>query len=39
MKKIPIVNFEWGYLLFEFPPETRLTVYHRLDMPNRGELA
>ena len=26
-------------LLYEFPAETRLTVYRRLDIPNRGELA
>ena len=26
-------------LLYEFPAETWLTVYRRLDIPNRGELA
>ena len=32
-------HFDWGDLLYEFPAETRLTVYRRLDIPNRGELA
>ena len=30
--------FECCGLLYEFPAETRLTVYRRLDMPNRSVL-
>ena len=39
MQEIPRINYKPGDLLYEFPAETRLTVYRRLDIPNRGELA
>ena len=39
MEEILRIDCEWGDLLYEFPAETRLTVYRRFDMPNRGELA
>ena len=39
MKEISRKNYKWGDLLYEFPAKTRLTVYRRLDIPNRGELA
>ena len=32
MKEISKVNYKWGDLLYEFPAETRLTVYRRLDI-------
>ena len=32
MKEISRVNYELGDLLYEFPAETRLTVYRRLDI-------
>ena len=31
-RKFKRVDYEWGDLLYEFPAETRLTVYRRLDM-------
>ena len=40
MKRNSRRNSEPGDLLNEFPAETRLTVYRRLDIiPNRGEIA
>ena len=39
MKEISRINYKRSDLLYEFPAETRLTVYRRLDIPNRGELA
>ena len=30
MKEISRVDYKWGDLLYEFPAETRLTVYRRL---------
>ena len=39
MHEILRVNYKRVDLLYEFPAETRLTVYRRLDIPNRGELA
>ena len=39
MEEISITDYKWGDLLYEFPAETRLTVYRRLDIPNRGESA
>ena len=32
MKEILRRNYKWGDLLYEFPAETRLTVYRRLDI-------
>ena len=32
MKEISGMNYTWGDLLYEFPVETRLTVYRRLDI-------
>ena len=34
MKEFLRNNYEWGDLLYEFPAETRLTVYRRLDIVN-----
>ena len=39
LKEVLRENCERGDLLYEFPAETRLTVYRRLDIPNRDELA
>ena len=39
MQEISRVNYKRGDLLYEFPAETRLTVYRRLDILNRDELA
>ena len=39
MKEILRIIYKKSDLLYEFPAETRLTVYRRLDIPNRGELA
>ena len=39
MNEIPRINYKRSDLLYEFPAETRLTVYRWLDIPNRGELA
>ena len=39
LKETLKMDYKWGDLLYEFPAETRLTVYRRLDIPNRGELA
>ena len=39
MEEISRVVYKRGDLLYEFPAETRLTVYRRLDIPNRGEIA
>ena len=30
--KNPRINYEWGDLLDEFPAETRVTIYCRLDI-------
>ena len=32
MKEISRINYKWSDLLYEFPAETRLTVYRRLDI-------
>ena len=37
MKEISRDNYEWGDLLYEFPAETRLTVYRRLDIIEWGQ--
>ena len=37
MKIILRNNYKWGDLLYEFLAENRLTVYRRLDIPNRDE--
>ena len=39
MEEISRIIYKWGDLLYEFPAETRLTVYRRLDILNRIELA
>ena len=39
MKEILRMNYECGDLLYEFLAETRLTVYRRLDILNRNQLA
>ena len=32
MKEILRMNYKWGDLLYEFPAETKWTVYRRLDI-------
>ena len=32
MEEISRIIYKWGDLLYEFPAETRLTVYRRLDI-------
>ena len=32
MKEILRINYQWGDLLYEFPAETRLTVYRPKDI-------
>ena len=38
MKEILRISFRWGDLLYEFPAETRLTVYRRLDIAKRARV-
>ena len=36
MKEILSMNYKWGDLLYEFPAETKLTVYRRRDITRRA---